>query len=266
MTFGRRTSPGFDWSGVTSALAAAWAFARRHPAVLWLATLLGTFLAGYVIAALILFPAPIFAADTVVPRVIGLDRETARAAIAEAGLTPDDGEEVTHPTAPRGTVVWQDPPPGVAVPERSAVTMDVSAGPQRVPVPDLAGYEQELARRLIDAAGLQVGRVERTQAPVPRDVVVNTRPPAGTPLLPQSPVTLVVSEGAPTITVPNLLGLSEFEARLALEEASLILGTTLMRTSPADVPGTIIAQSPAPGTLAAPGTAVHVTIARERNP
>lgn len=266
MKIRRLTAGGVDWGGVARGLGRAADFARRHRSVVWLATLAGTFVVGYLLAALVFFPAPIFASSTVVPRLIGMELEPAREATLRVGLTAGATESVMHPTAPRGRVVWQDPPPGVAVPERTEVRISVSAGPQRVPVPDLVGYDQRLAERLVSAAGLQVARVERAQAPAPRNVVVNTRPPAGTALMPGSDVTLVVSLGAPTITVPNLIGLSAFEAQQALETVTLTLGTTLMRTSPGDTPGTIIVQSPSPGTLAAPGTPVNVTIARERNP
>ncbi len=234
--------------------------------MIWLATFAGTFLVGYLVATLLLFPAPIFASSTVVPPLIGMTQEVAEAVTTRSGLTPGAAEGVMHPTAPRGQVVWQNPPAGVAVPEGTEVRIQVSAGPQRVPVPDLVGYEQRLATRLVSAAGLRVARVEQAQSPAPKDVVVTTRPPAGTALVPGADVTLVVSLGAPTITVPNLIGLTEVEAQSALQAVTLVLGTTLLRTSPTDVPGTIITQTPAPGTLAAPGTAVMVTIARERNP
>src|SRR3972149_5839416 len=61
-------------------------------------------------------------------------------------------------------------------------------------------------------------------------------------------VTLVVSIGAPTITVPDLRGLTLEEARLILEQAGLTLGTYFRRTSD-ERAGTIIHQTPAPGTL-----------------
>lgn len=266
MTLRRPRGAQIDWRAVGRGIARAVAFARQHRSVVWVGTLAATFVAGYLLAALVLFPAPIFASSTVVPHLIGLDQEAALESTRQAGLVPGNPNGVMHPTTARGRVVWQDPPAGVAVPEGTEVAISVSMGPQRVPVPDLVGYDQRLADRLLSAAGLRVARVEQAQAPAPRGVVVNTRPPAGTALLPGSDVTLVVSLGAPTITVPNLIGLTQFEAELTLQETNLVLGTTLIRTSPADVPGTIIVQSPGPGTLAAAGTAVNVTIARERNP
>jgi serine/threonine-protein kinase len=138
----------------------------------------------------------------------------------------------------------------------------VSDGPRRIPVPDVAGYEAEHARLLIEGAGLRIGRTVSAQAPTPRNVVVNTRPSAGTALVPGASVTLVVSVGGATIRVPSLRGLSVDEARLALETAGLALGTWFGQLTSEVAPGEVFYQEPSAGTLSAPGTAVHVRVAR----
>ena len=119
-----------------------------------------------------------------------------------------------------------------------------------------------LAERLIAAAGLTVSQVESVQAAAPRGLAMVTRPPATNVLPPGAPVTVVVSRGAPTIPVPDLLGMSQADARTRLELDGLQLGTvTRRRTSDAN-PGTVVAQKPAASTLAAPGTVVDIVVAR----
>jgi serine/threonine-protein kinase len=256
----RRHLPrGTNWEAVRRSI-----FPRLARRQFWVlaAGLLGSFLAGYLVAAVLLFPAPIFAASKTVPRVLGLPLERAREVLAEAQLKPLDPIPVRHPTAPRQSVVWQDPPPGVTVPEGTTVELSVSVGPQRIPVPDVAGYEAKIAELLLEAAGLRVGRIDSAQTAAPPGVTVSTRPSAGTPVLPGGRVTLVVSAGAPTIQVPHLIGLTLSEARASLEQAGLALGTYFSRGGTSARPGTVIDQRPAGGTLAAPGTAVHVILAR----
>ena len=226
------------------------------------ATLFTAFLAGYALATLVLFPSPIFARSEAVPRVLGLTLDDAARALAAAGMVASDTALVSHPTGPRGTIVWQDPPPSVAVPQGTGVALSVSRGPQPIPVPDVRQYQQELAERLIEAAGLTVAGIDTSTAPEERGVVVNTRPPAGRSRSPGEGVTLFVSVGAPTISVPDLAGLTLEEARELLELTGLALGSTQARTSSAAEPGLIIEQNPAAGTLAAPGAAVRVTIVR----
>ena len=262
----RHTPRGVDWSRwtrpVRRTVERLRAWPRRRRVALWAGGFAAAFVGGYAIAALVLFPAPIFASATGVPRVLGMSQAEAEQALTDAGLGVGDVDEGTHPTAQRGAVVWQDPPPGVVVPPRAAVNLTVSTGVQRVPVPDLAGYDAALAGPLIVAAGLVIRAVDSTQAPVPRGVVVNTRPPAGATLRPGAGVTLVVSVGAPTITVPSLIGLTAPEADYELELVGLILGTSIRRTSSTGPSGTIIEQNPAPGTLGSPGTAINITVAR----
>jgi len=222
----------------------------------------GTFVAGYLLAALAFFPAPIFAARHSVPRVLGLEQERAREALTVAGFAIGPVERMPHATVPAGHVVWQDPPPGVVAVEATEVALTVSTGPQRVPVPDVAGYDADDARLLLEAAGLRVGSTEATQAPTPRNVAVNTRPPAGSTLPPGTEVVLVVSVGAATIRVPTLIGMTVEEARLALETAGLALGTTFAQTTTAAAPREIFYQEPSAGTLTAPGSVVNVRLAR----
>jgi serine/threonine-protein kinase len=257
MRFRRHVPAGINWRGVWASLT------RRRPGrglLAYVGTFLGAAAVGYAIAALVFFPAPIFAASKSVPRVMGMTLEAAQAAIASAGLAADRAEDVRHPSAPPGTIVWQDPPPDVVVPQGSTVHLEVSQGPQRIPVPDVVGYDEAIAGNLMEAAGLTV-LVDSAQTAAAKGVVVNTRPPAGQALVPGTRVTLVVSVGAPTIPVPDVTGLTLEEARATLEQAGLTLGTYFRRTSD-QKPGTVIEQRPRPGTLGAPGVAVDVILAR----
>ena len=228
----------------------------------WALALLGSLLGGYLTAYLLLFPAPILTRHEVVPRVLGLSLSEASAQLRKAGLQVQDGGAEPHPTAPQGTVFWQDPPPGVTAPAGLRVTLVSSDGPPKIPVPDVVGLEGPLAQKLIQAAGLSVAQVESVQAAAPEGVVMLTRPAATTVSSPGAPVTIVVSRGAPTIPVPDLLGMSQADARTRLEVDGLALGTvTRRRTSDAN-PGTVVGQKPAAATLAAPGTVVDIVVAR----
>jgi serine/threonine-protein kinase len=252
-------TPGTEVGEAT--LAPAW-WRERRAALTAGGVLLGALLAGYLLAALVFFPAPFFASSKAVPRLIGMQEGAAREALAKSGLAVSVVERMAHPSAATGVVIWQDPPPEMVAREGAEVALTVSTGPQRIPVPDVAGYEAQDARLLLEAAGLRVGKIDPTQAPTPKNIAVNTSPPAGTALLPGSEVTLVVSVGAATIRVPALLGLTVDEARLALETAGLQLGTSFAQTTQAAAPGEIFYQEPAAGTLSAPGTPVNVRIAR----
>jgi serine/threonine-protein kinase len=234
----------------------------RRQAVRWALLGLGALLAGYLVAYLLLFPAPILPGHQVVPRVLGLSLSEAREQVRQAQLEATDGGAEPHPTAPQGTVIWQDPPPGVIAPDGIKVTLVASAGPPKIPVPDVAGLDAGLAQRLVAAAGLTVSRVESVQAAAPQGLAMLTRPSPGTVLAPGAGITLVVSRGAPTISVPDLLGMAAADARTRLEMEGLQLGTMTRRRTADATAGTVVAQRPGAGTLAAPGTVVDIVVAR----
>jgi len=234
----------------------------RQRATRWLLAALGALLAGYLTAYLVLFPAPILSGHQLVPRVLGLSLAEAQAQIKEAQLVVAEGGADPHPTAPQGIVIWQDPPPGMIAPQGLKVTLVVSAGSPKIPVPDVSNLDVALAQRLVAAAGLVVSQVESVQSAAPQGLAMLTRPPAGTALAPGAGLALVVSRGAPTISVPDLLGMSIADARSRLELDGLQLGTPTRRRTADANPGTVIEQRPASGTLASPGTVVDIVVAR----
>jgi eukaryotic-like serine/threonine-protein kinase len=227
----------------------------------WVGIGVGMLLAGY-LTAFIMFPAPILPGHQAVPRVLGLTVPEAQAEIQKARLQVNDGGAEPHPSAPQGIVIWQDPPPDVIAPEGTKVTLVSSSGPPKIPVPDVGGLDATLAQSLIAAAGLTVSQVESVQAAAPTGLAMMTRPPAGTALAPGAGLTVVVSRGAPTIPVPDLLGMASADARTRLENEGLQLGTVTRRRTTEGSPGTVVAQSPGAGTLAAPGTVVDIVVAR----
>ena len=228
----------------------------------WALYVVSAALAGYLTAYLVVFPAPLLHGHEVVPRVVGLSLAEATSVIRKAGLQIQDGGSEPDPTAPQGYVIWQDPPGGVSAPAGLRVTLVSSDGPPKIPVPDVTGLDGALAQRLIAAAGLVATQVESVQAALPSGITMMTRPTVGSVVASGTSITIVVSRGAPTIPVPDLLGMSQADARTRVEMEGLQLGTVTRRRIASGNPGTVIAQQPAAGTLAAPGTVVDIVVAR----
>ncbi len=259
----RRTATGFTWPRLSRLLPA-----RRHPSPdgrdrRWFIGAFATAMVlGYLVAAVAIFPAPIFITSTTVPNLLGLTEEEAIDLLAAGALTAGDVEYVNHPSTERGKIVWQDPPSSMVVPEGIGVQLSVSQGKHLVPVPDVANYTGYLAALLIESSGLAV-RVESIQTAAPRGLAVNTRPATGTTRRPGDTITLLISVGAPTIAVPNLLGLTLEQARDTLQALDLAMGNFTAGRSRTQEPGTIFQQAPPAGTLAAPGTRVTGWVVRQ---
>ena len=106
---------------------------------------------------------------------------------------------------------------------------------------------------------------ERETAEVNAGLVIETNPPANTLVDVGGEVTLVVSSGAPSAEVPNVVGMTEQEARAALAEFDV-------STTPQDLPagdgndGRVTAQSVNPGERAPIGSPVTITVGRAAAP
>ena len=154
-----------------------------------------TALVGYLVAALLFFPAPLLSDERQVPRVIGSTVEDAQVALRAVGLRTEIADRAPHPTYDAGVVTWQDPPPGVAAPRGSAVALTVSEGALRRIVPDVRGLDADLAQRLLWSAGLTVGSVDTVPGALPAGVAAGTNPRAGDSLTTGSSVRLHVARG-----------------------------------------------------------------------
>jgi eukaryotic-like serine/threonine-protein kinase len=196
--------------------------------------------------------------DVAIPDVIGKDVEVAKEILEDQGLEWDINSVPSG--APRNQVVEQDPIPtsrgGGKAEEGSTVTLSVSSGPAIVSVPPVANLTEEEARKRLENAGFQVVVVERFSETVPRGLVIETEPAAGTQTSTAQPVTLLVSKGSDRVEVPDLVGLNEQAALNALSAAELA-GTVVQRDS--DEPqGEVVGQSPGPGKLVPRGSQVTI--------
>src|SRR5438552_5555355 len=129
MQFRRRFPPLREWRLPTFGL-------ERRSATRWAMLVLGLVLLGYLTAFFFVFPTPILHARQTVPRVLGLTLQDASREIRDAGLQVVDGGTEPHPTAPQGTIIWQDPPPRLSAVPDGRVTTVPSAGPPQLPAPD----------------------------------------------------------------------------------------------------------------------------------
>ena len=207
----------------------------------------GASLLGYLLAALVLFPAPITETAAGVPSVLGQSYMSADSTLRAAGFRVRREAETPHPTAPGGTVVWQDPPPDTRLPPASVVRLTVSIGPEGSAVPDVVNLDLALARAVLMQAGFRVVGVDSVAALSAPGTVLATRPGLGVVRKPGDTVTLVVSRGPADIQVPPLRGLTRDQAVERLAVLGLRVGYVRFEDRPGARNGTVLEQKPAPG-------------------
>ncbi|MFF1529442.1 Stk1 family PASTA domain-containing Ser/Thr kinase [Cellulomonas sp. NPDC058312] len=97
-------------------------------------------------------PAPV----TVVS-VVGASLAEAKAQLEELGLRVD-AQEAFSDTVPAGDVIAQDPASGTAGHRLDTVTLQVSKGPETVPMPNLTGKQYDEAKTILEGLGLKAER------------------------------------------------------------------------------------------------------------
>jgi beta-lactam-binding protein with PASTA domain len=159
-----------------------------------------------------------------VPDVVGMTRAEAEGALADAGFAPASVMQYDL-GAPAGEVVDQLPAGGEQAAVGTQVGVVVSKGrPEvQVRVPDVAGMTQDEATATLAETGLVAVPVEAYSADVPAGSVIEQEPPEGQRVAPLSEVLITVSlgEGATTVTVPDVIGMTKAKAADALVSVGL---------------------------------------------
>jgi len=128
-------------------------------------------------------------------------------------------------------------------------------------VPNVVGQSQSQASTAISGAGLSIETVTtQSSTTVPVGDVISQSPAAGASVPAGWPVDLSVSSGPPLVSVPNLTSDTESAAIGVLKALGLTVTTVTSLPSSASVAGQVTGQSPAAGTLVAPGSAVSLTV------
>jgi eukaryotic-like serine/threonine-protein kinase len=125
-----------------------------------------------------------------VPDVGGLTGSEATAILQAANLSVRVVEEFST-EVPRDRVITQQPPAESTVREGGTVTIVVSKGPRRFPMPNVVGAQTDAARSQLQGLGLQVRVV--TVPNSPGQQVVSQQPDAGTTVEQGQQVTIYVA-------------------------------------------------------------------------
>jgi eukaryotic-like serine/threonine-protein kinase len=193
-----------------------------------------------------------------VPDVTGENVDEATRILDDRGF--DVALRPVPSAAPRNQVVEQDPIAtnlsGDKAEEGSTVTLSVSSGPAIVAVPDVTGLTEEVARKRLETAGFPVTVQQQFSKTVPRGEAIGTEPAAGTQFSTGQPVTLLISRGVNTVTVPDVVGLDDQAALATLSDAGLS-GTLVQRDS-TEPEGEVLSQSPAAGKRVSRGSQVTI--------
>ncbi|MFC3500475.1 Stk1 family PASTA domain-containing Ser/Thr kinase [Micromonospora krabiensis] len=195
------------------------------------------------------------------PQLVSLSKADAEAHAERAGLTLRYAEPRYDEQAPKDSVLLQDPASATRIVKGGTITLTLSLGPERFPVPDVIGKEFELAESDLVNLKLVVAKgAARYDDNLPAGMVVDTNPKVGAEVKPGAKVTVILSKGRAPVSVPNLVGKSLTEARDALGKLGLKLVETYKDSDkPRDE---VLGQSPADGTGVEKGAEVKLDVSK----
>ena len=197
-----------------------------------------------------------------VPKVEGMDKEEAIQALNDVGLgyravvqNSDSVEE--------NKVISQGTKAGTKVDKNTQIILTISGGKEvkNKTVPSVTGMGEEEAKEAVTAEGFLVTVDYQYSSTVESGKVIKASP-SGTATQ-GSTVTLTVSRGKEVtyVTMTNLVGMSESDAKLWLESNGL--KAEVSTTTSSGTYGNVVSQQYAAGTQVASGTTVPITVSRK---
>jgi serine/threonine-protein kinase len=135
----------------------------------------------------------------------------------------------------------------------------VSGGGSSYSVPNVLNLPLATAQQDIANAHLVSQVTRQASSTVPKNDVISTSPPFGTTVAKGSTVKLVVSTGAGTIKVPNVVGESQTAATSQLQGLGFVVNEVSAQNSTAPS-GQVVGQNPAQGTALAKGSTVTIRV------
>ncbi len=192
----------------------------------------------------------------------GKSFDEAKAELERMGLkiyqaSTEESEEYAE-----GQIISQDIPEGDMVDEGMMIRVVVSSGKglSEIAVPNVSGYTDTAAIGMLQDAGLDYNRVYESSDKVPEGTVIRQTPESGTMAQEGTKVTIVVSQGKESVTVPDLKNYTEEQARKAIEKAGLQVGTVSTDYSDTVEAGKVIDQSEVAGKTVYSGTTIDFKV------
>jgi len=193
-----------------------------------------------------------------VENYVGLHESDAVFKINERGLTP---HVVRRPndTQPETIVYEQDPAPGNRIDKGNTVTIFVSTGKPKVPVPDVRGKSSVDAVQTLADAGLK-SKLLTVPSSEPQGTVVAQSPAPGTKVVAGTLVHVNVAKGPTQVSVPLVVGEMFDQASSQLQAQGFAVARKDVESS--QPTGTVISQSPAGGIAAPSGSTVTLSVSK----
>jgi serine/threonine-protein kinase len=191
------------------------------------------------------------------PKLAGKSQQGAVARVEQLGLPTPKTQSVDSPLEPGGLVVSTTPAGGQSIPGDTVVTIKVASG--FVVVPNVVGGSYPEAQHALQRQKLVPSQATQSSSTVPQGQVISTSIAAGNRVNQGTLITVTVSTGPPSSSVPNEVGQPADNARSALQQAGFKVHTEKTVTCDPTKDKVVLSQNPAGGSAPA-GTTITIVV------
>jgi len=166
-----------------------------------------------------------------------------------------------------GKIMKQYPNSSASISKTMTITLTVSSGPEPVKLPNVYNLSLSEAKETLSSKGWNTTVIEyQSSSMVAAGCVISTLPERFEIVEQGSRIVLYVSTGSEKKSVPSLLGKTVDEAKAALAEAGLTVGTVENAYSDTIAAGLVCSQSTAAEAMLDVGAVVNIYVSMGPNP
>lgn len=204
----------------------------------------------FFISAILSFQITLKGEMVTLPSLIGKTLEEAKTDLEKKKIHLIQSGVRLHQRYERGKIIFQDPPANSKVKINTETRVVLSAGKEKVIVPEFLGKNLQTIRPILEDAGLREGKISHVHTPkYSAGKIIGQYPLPEEEVGRDTPVSLLVSQGQHEIKylMPDLIGKRAARSIAQLEQMDFNVSDIRYRFYRGLDSGIIINQSPAPG-------------------
>ncbi len=197
--------------------------------------------------------------EVTLPDFVGMTYNDVVAKAKELGISVKVTERKYSKSYKKDVVMEQNPKAKSKIKTSQTVELVVSLGYNKVTVPDVTYMTEEKAKTQLTSRGLKFSVTYENSETIAEGLVISQNPKSDTEVDPESTVKLVVSKGASSFEMPNVVGMQQDNAASTLTGKGLSV-TISYEQNDSKTEGEVLNQSVKSGTSVKRGDSVVLTV------
>ncbi len=178
-----------------------------------------------------------------VPYIIGKNFDEAKKEVEVLGLKLER-ERTENSDRPDGEILSSDPEADTMIDKGSIIKVVISGGVEKVTVPNLRDYEENVIRQYLDSKGLKYELNYEFNDNVEKGYYISQEPKAGTEVTKDDTIYVTISKGPEVklVKVKNYIGYNINDAKADLESQKFIVNVMEQETDRQSEDGKVVEQ------------------------